>query len=179
MHKAHYLQDCILLEFCVFYYVGYACQYCLKHTLSLLHQIHTFASFLSLYLFNLKNNKKEAAKNEKSLKFQCNKLIALTQKNVKITESAVYPNFNSILIAFAYKKYKALYLIINKHGASDDDAKKITLESICYPITTQKIGLNIAIKKNGGLNIWLLAANSEYKKINENIVINILLKAVE
>ncbi len=142
--------------------------------------INYFINNISIsFEFNLKNNKKEAAKNEKSLKFQCNKLIALTQKNVKITESAVYPNFNSILIAFAYKKYKALYLIINKHGASDDDAKKITLESICYPITTQKIGLNIAIKKNGGLNIWLLAANSEYKKINENIVINILLKAVE
>ncbi len=130
--------------------------------------------------FNLKNNIKKRI-NEKGFKFKISdsKLTCLVKENVKINESLIYPNFDSEVDVFAYKKYKALHLIVNVPRVSNLKGSIPLLESIQYPHTTQQIGFYKIIKKNEGLNLQLFAENSLAKEIDENVILNIMLKNKE
>ena len=102
------------------------------------------------------------------------KITTLVEENIKIKDSAIYPKSNSKIIVFAYKEYKSIDLLITQ---GQNNNVNIKLQNIKYPITTQQAGYNLRINKNEKLEVQLLMENN--RKINEKIILNVILKTIE
>ncbi|MCL5433588.1 MAG: nucleotidyl transferase AbiEii/AbiGii toxin family protein [Candidatus Marsarchaeota archaeon] len=111
---------------------------------------------------------------DKKYKIKSSKITALVEENIKIKDSAIYPKSNSKIIVFAYKEYKSIDLLITQ---GQNNNVNIKLQNIKYPITTQQAGYNLRINKNEKLEVQLLMENN--RKINEKIILNVILKTIE